>query len=1615
MADPIENGLFKKSYEVLGDLPAFAKAPEIVKALKEGKGFVFSSETGSGKTLTVAPYLADSFDGLTIVIVPKRILAQNAAETIAKISGLQVGNEVGYAVGSRGGENISLFNDQTKLIFTTPAMATASGLINEASNIFIDEAHETHLTVSIAKALIHNRLSKGHKIRFGELSATIDTKENAKYWEDQSEVALFHSEGKTFSCNFTYQEAYQNSHGYSQDKAKAVFDLLKKGKKGIVIFEPGKREIANTINAINALAEKEGLKNLEVKSIHGQTSQSEQNSAKAPPLKGNAKIIVGTDVIESGVNIPWLDSGISSGLARIPQYDDLTGAESLLLSEIPKWRITQQLGRTNRFTESDFILFGGTKFEHRKLKTTPEILRAPLEKVVMECYAMKLDPIEIKFDADIPNEKFVRAIERLELLGLVENKKLTQAGHFVRKLRVGPEAGAMLWEARNQGTLQDAIELAAVVEAENLRKDWNIPHGKDNSSDILDGLKAYKEFRSRNTGEIRNLKNNERNKAREQLFKELNLSPKKYFEVKEAVADLKERLGHEVWRDSKAATDDDLKAIILSGSFDRIYFNGESLATGQNYSVDKNSVIRGNKFSVGGLRKIKTRRGQELTFLQQGTEIPDDIIYQLLADRKSVFGNPIFERDSYGDSFILTHPSGTKFKLPISKNPSLSLEKLIEPEYSRFTLERDSENLTKSLGFSETNNLNALINSDSLQDVANKLNSTTGLPINLLIKDLNQEDNTDSTNKGKLIISNKISKFNIDLEIQEQSLNIQQVLKILKTYPMLTQPNKYNRQVNKTHAYEIRDDALIIHSADNMLWRDEKIDIISILQKALNKNQKVIFQEAKVINIAETERNYFSAMLNQNNHYTIEEKKLAESAINAFNKSLLELRLTNHAHGEVQYAAQYNDNIIMIAEEQYEKYSLLSDELKNLEKILTSQMQERAKELQVKSAAYDQIKTAISGALSNNIYFEDVRSFSDNSLQIIKHENFFEQVKTALIIREQIDLNSSADLKSVITETKFYKDGVIKIWFKNQGSGNLNNLDLVKNIEVYCEERDLGFAHNCEKQDDNHICVVVAGPNHSLSMQDSVSIAEIQEVILPKIEILEQHIAEHTTKITNISDEKIALSKIKAEEREEAKVEHILSIKEDIQFIVKYDLPCGSDLLNLYLSVEKKRLEKRDPELKEYLYNAIKNVDKDRVTVDIIKEQQTKLDAAIKAGAPSEFEKPNFGNGSGMSDVYVITKDGKLRKENVYTKISNAKGYKLWHQILSDELVISWQRNKHSPLQCDFEVDYIPESLTLAQKYTVEDLTKSLHRTINFYSDTPPKRMGNWDLKEVSKIPTSDLEADIGRYEYYETDNIESPVSNYSLGDLFGNQLNSLTLTPSIDKSPKEVVPSNNEQDKNPDEITTVLTSTSNEEMSDKLEGLAQQFSGNNSVSSVSPEKIAPTKSVIETPERKAIFHLWGGCKSSLSSLKKPINELSRSELNMVPFMDIPSEEFCLTHNIKTDKLLEWKEFNSHLSQRQTKIENDLAVSTVIEAHQNMHQLDEDEVGKVLRIAHMHDVVIPEEFAEYVMYNLGLEDMGIKMVQHNEDLASKNKGGRPDQIFVTSINEPFNTHEQRAI
>lgn len=140
----------------------------------------------------------------------------------------------------------------------------------------------------------------------------------------------------------------------------------------------------------------------------------EQRKAFLPPKPGYRKIILATNIAESSITVPDIDYGMKSSpnvkflltnrcfcfssvidfcLTKILVIDPITKYHSLLLQWASHVNCTQRAGRVGRINNGKVYRLVPAEFYEVEMPKSmlPEILRAPLDRLVLNAKMLALD------------------------------------------------------------------------------------------------------------------------------------------------------------------------------------------------------------------------------------------------------------------------------------------------------------------------------------------------------------------------------------------------------------------------------------------------------------------------------------------------------------------------------------------------------------------------------------------------------------------------------------------------------------------------------------------------------------------------------------------------------------------------------------------------------------------------------------------------------------------------------------------------------------------------------------------------------------------------------------------------------------------------------------------------------------------------------------------------------------------------------------------------------------------------------------------------------------------------------------------------------------------------
>uniref|UniRef100_A0A3Q3CKM4 ATP-dependent RNA helicase DHX29 n=1 Tax=Haplochromis burtoni TaxID=8153 RepID=A0A3Q3CKM4_HAPBU len=184
---------------------------------------------------------------------------------------------------------------------------------------------------------------------------------------------------------------------------------------------------------------------------------------------GVRKIVLSTNIAETGVTIPDVVFVIDTGKTKENKYHESSQMSSLVETFISKASALQRQGRAGRVRNGFcFRLYPKYRFDIFMDYSIPEILRVPLEELclhIMKCqYGSPEDFLSRALDAPQP-QSVSNAVNLLRKIGAChpDDHILTPLGHHLASLPVNVKIGKMLIYGAILGCLEPIAIIAAAI------------------------------------------------------------------------------------------------------------------------------------------------------------------------------------------------------------------------------------------------------------------------------------------------------------------------------------------------------------------------------------------------------------------------------------------------------------------------------------------------------------------------------------------------------------------------------------------------------------------------------------------------------------------------------------------------------------------------------------------------------------------------------------------------------------------------------------------------------------------------------------------------------------------------------------------------------------------------------------------------------------------------------------------------------------------------------------------------------------------------------------------------------------------------------------------------
>ncbi|PFH62978.1 hypothetical protein XA68_10729 [Ophiocordyceps unilateralis] len=540
---------FQAMLESRKQLPMWQFRPRVLQAVDKSQVVIICGETGCGKSTQVPSFLLEHelSQGKPCKIYctePRRISAISLARRVSEELGENKGDLgtcrslVGYSI--RLEANTSR---ETRLVYATTGivmrMLESSNDLGEVTHLVLDEVHERSIDSDFLLIVLKRLLTQRKDLKVVLMSATVDAERFSSYLGG---APILNVPGRTFPVDVRYLEDAVEVTGYSptsspgdkmialdddanEDETKGPksdlsqslsaysaktratlsqldeyhieFDLivqllshiatdesLHDYSKAVLVFLPGIADI-RTLNDM-LLGDPRFAKDWLVYPLHSTIATEDQEAAFLVPSPGLRKIVLATNIAETGITIPDVTCVIDTGKHREMRFDERRQLSRLIDTFISRANAKQRRGRAGR-VQNGLCFHMFTKHRHDNLmadQQTPEMLRLSLQDLAIRVKICRIGRIEetLAGALDPPSAKNIRrAIDALvDVRALTTGEELTPLGRQLARLPLDVFLGKLILLGTVFKCLDMAVTVAAILSS---KSPFSAPFGQRAQAD----------------------------------------------------------------------------------------------------------------------------------------------------------------------------------------------------------------------------------------------------------------------------------------------------------------------------------------------------------------------------------------------------------------------------------------------------------------------------------------------------------------------------------------------------------------------------------------------------------------------------------------------------------------------------------------------------------------------------------------------------------------------------------------------------------------------------------------------------------------------------------------------------------------------------------------------------------------------------------------------------------------------------------------------------------------------------------------------------------------------------------------------------------------------------
>ncbi|KAJ2453454.1 putative ATP-dependent RNA helicase DHR1 [Coemansia sp. RSA 2336] len=224
--------------------------------------------------------------------------------------------------------------------------------------------------------------------------------------------------------------------------------------------------------------------------LYSMLPAEQQLKVFAPPPPGSRLCVVATNVAETSITIPGIRYVVDAGMVKEKTYDAQTQVQSFEVGWTSQASANQRMGRAGRTGPGHcYRLFSSAVFNDQfALFSEPEVLRMPIEGVVLQMKAMNMDNVtNFPFPTPPRREALQKSERLLTWLGALDAKgRVTDLGRLMAVFPVAPRFAKMLIIGQQHDCLPYVIAIVAALSVgDPFVKEFNIGSDMPDDADNL--------------------------------------------------------------------------------------------------------------------------------------------------------------------------------------------------------------------------------------------------------------------------------------------------------------------------------------------------------------------------------------------------------------------------------------------------------------------------------------------------------------------------------------------------------------------------------------------------------------------------------------------------------------------------------------------------------------------------------------------------------------------------------------------------------------------------------------------------------------------------------------------------------------------------------------------------------------------------------------------------------------------------------------------------------------------------------------------------------------------------------------------------------------------------